>query len=585
MANDPILSRLPYREIWVCDWEFNGADGDIKSPVCLTATELRTNRLVRLWADQLGDRAPYALDKDSLFIAYFASAEFSCHLALGWPLPETVLDLFTQFRARMNSDPVIVDGNGEINALNEFRIDNMGQAVKDANRDFILALNQWICAPEDRQRVLDYCQRDTDDTVKLFYAMAPRIEWPYALIRGRYMKAVARMEHTGVPIDVPTFRLLRDNWGTIRRQLVEPINAKFGFVYDEELSFREQRFANWLAENQMPWPKLPSGDLDLQDKTFKRMATRYGQIEELRELRKTLSQVRPDTLAVGSDGFTRCLLSPFASKTGRNQPRKSIFGAASWMRHLIKAPEGYAVVYCDYSQEEFGVAARLSNDPVMLAAYQSGDSYLGFGKQAHTVPEYATKQTHPEIRERYKTGILSTQYDTTARTLAFVIKEPPCVAKRMIHQHHLLYRKYWEWSETVINHAKLFHYIRTSLGWRMRVTAGTKSRTLRNWPIQAAGAEIIRLLCCEATEQGLRICIPVHDAVLLLSPLDRVEDDVRRLLFLMEQASALILGGLNLRAEPHDFPYPQRYQDDKGASMWEKVQALMRLYGWRGDAI
>jgi len=39
------------------------------------------------------------------------------------------------------------------------------------------------------------------------------------------------------------------------------------------------------------------------------------------------------------------LLSPFASKTGRNQPSNSmyIFGPSVWVRGLIKPPEGYAV--------------------------------------------------------------------------------------------------------------------------------------------------------------------------------------------------------------------------------------------------
>ena len=50
--------------------------------------------------------------------------------------------------------------------------------------------------------------------------------------------------------------------------------------------------------------------------------------------------------------------------------------------------------------------------------------------------------------------------------------------------------------------------------------------SLRNFPMQANGAEMLRLACCLATERGIEVCAPVHDAVLICAPLDRLEDDV-----------------------------------------------------------
>ena len=37
--------------------------------------------------------------------------------------------------------------------------------------------------------------------------MAPKIPMDHALIRGRYMKAVARMESFGIPVDLPLLNL------------------------------------------------------------------------------------------------------------------------------------------------------------------------------------------------------------------------------------------------------------------------------------------------------------------------------------------------------------------------------------------
>ena len=102
------------------------------------------------------------------------------------------------------------------------------------------------------------------------------------------------------------------------------------------------------------------------------MAKAYPIIAPLHELRHALSDMRLNDLAVGDDGRNRTLLSPFASKTGRNQPSntKFIFGPSVWLRGLIKPPPGYAVAYIDWSNQEFAIAAYLSGDTKMMAAYE-----------------------------------------------------------------------------------------------------------------------------------------------------------------------------------------------------------------------
>jgi DNA polymerase I len=77
-----LLPRLPYREVWVVDFEFIAEPGERPDPVCLVARELLRGQLVRLWRDELSSRPPYSVAADSLFVAYFASAEIGCHLKL-----------------------------------------------------------------------------------------------------------------------------------------------------------------------------------------------------------------------------------------------------------------------------------------------------------------------------------------------------------------------------------------------------------------------------------------------------------------------------------------------------------------------
>jgi hypothetical protein len=217
--------------------------------------------------------------------------------------------------------------------------------------------------------------------------------------------------------------------------LIAAIDADYG-VY-EGRTFKQERFAAWLARNGIPWPYLESGKLDLGDETFRQQAKAYPLIAPLRELRSALSELRLNDLAVGSDGRNRTILSAFRSRTGRNQPSNSrlIFGPSVWLRGLIKPPAGHAVAYIDYSQQEFGIAAALSGDAAMQEAYKSGDPYLTFGKQAGAIPADATKASHQSERELFKQCVLATLYGMEADALASRIGQPPIVARELLRAH------------------------------------------------------------------------------------------------------------------------------------------------------
>ena len=94
--------------------------------------------------------------------------------------------------------------------------------------------------------------------------------------------------------------------------------------------------------------------------------------------------------------------------------------------------------------------------------------------------------------------------------------------------------------------------------------------------MQANGAEMLRLACCLATERGIEVCAPVHDAVLICAPLDRLEAETRRMQEAMAEASRAVLGGFELRSHAEFIRYPDRYMDGRGAVMWRRVWRLDR---------
>ena len=282
-------------------------------------------------------------------------------------------------------------------------------------------------------------------------------------------------------------------------------------------------------------------------------------------------------LAVGQDGRNRVMLSAFRAKTGRSAPSttKFIFGPAVWLRHLIRPEPGYGVAYVDYEQQEFGIAAALSGDVAMQQAYASADPYLSFAKQAGAVPPDATRSTHSAEREQFKACVLAVQYGMGAESLAYRIGQTPAHAGALLRAHRQTYARFWRWVEGAVDYAMLALELHTVFGWTLHVEGNVNPRTLSNYPMQANGAEMLRLACSLATERGIELCAPVHDAVLIHAPRETLAHAIALTQQCMQQASEAVLAGYRLRTEAKCFVYPEHYQDARGIEMWQTVQELL----------
>lgn len=717
-----------FREVWLVDFEFHQPDGDLPEPICMVAREYRTGRTLHVSADQLAEmrEAPFSTSADSLFVAYYASAELSCFLALGWLAPERILDLYAEFRNSSNGQPVPC-GRGLLGALAYYGLSAIEAAEKDDMRN--LAIRGGPFTQAESQALLNYCETDVVALARLLPPMLPNIDLPRAMLRGRYTVAAARIERQGVPIDIENHGRLVGNWTDIQSRLIVEVDRDYGVYvpagkkinpasrlgaailneaeewgidphslaesvdevwaaekvaageqqaalkaareatgltskriadwenagldgstwpgldatarelaglypdlgigsgyeteagYDDtdyagllwvilrdgpqpprpkhdprvlrraaeqvyragaqavtrRWSFNAERFANWLIDNDIPWPRTEADQLSLSDNTFRQMAKSHPEVAPLRELRHTLGELRLNKLAVGSDGRNRCLLSAFSSRTGRNQPSNSkfIYGPSCWLRGLIKPQQGRAVAYVDWSQQEFGIGAALSGDTAMMAAYSSGDPYLTFAKQAGAVPANATKETHPAERGQYKVCSLAVQYGMGAKSLAESLGQPEARGRELLTMHRQTYPDFWTWSEAAVNHAMLRGSLHTVFGWTIRVGSEANPRSLANFPCQANGAEMLRLACCLATERGIEVCCPVHDALLVEGPADDIETIVAKTQAVMALASRVILDGFELRTDADIVRWPDRYMDDRGVKMWDTIQGIL----------
>ena len=564
--------------VFLIDFEFrpeNGREGNTPEPVCLVVKDFLSGVTSRYWKDDIHSRssAPFSVGRDALCVAYFASAEMDCFLKLGWQLPANVLDLYVEFRCLTNGTTP-QNGANLLGALLYFGLPTISAQHKDAMRDLTLRGGPW--SGQEQLDLLDYCETDVVALGLLLPAMMPTLDLPRALMRGRYMKAVSHMHATGTPIDTQMQTEIATYWDQIQDELIAQIDASYGVF--EGRTFKAKIWADYLQKEGIAWPRLASGRLELTDDTFKQMARIHPKVAPIRELRSALSEMRLSNITVGDDGRNRCLLSPFASKTGRNQPSNSkfIFGPSVWLRGLIKPQEGFCLVYIDYSQQEFGIAAAVSGDEKMMEAYRSGDPYLAFAIQAGAVPQGATKKSHKAEREQFKACVLAVQYGMGEISLAQRINQPVARARQLLSLHRQTYRTFWAWSDATQDEAILNGKLWTTFGWEIRVKGQVNARSLRNFPMQGNGAEMLRIACIFLTEAGIRICAPVHDAVLIELPMVGLEEGIAKAQGLMQQASSAVLGDFELGSDAKIICYPHRYMDERGEVMWNTVMGLIQ---------
>jgi hypothetical protein len=572
-----VIDLRAYRQIWAVDSEFHQPDGERPRPICVVARELHSGTVVERWLwGQGAPEPPFPTGPDVLAVSYSAPAEWSVFLALAWPLPVRILDLYAEYRWLRSG--VKQPHYGQLDAMDTYGIPHMGSPHKQDMRS--LCIRGGPFTPDEARAILAYCREDVDGLAALLRAMAPAIDWPRALIRGRYTAAVAKVEAAGVPIDLALYRQLQEHREAIRDELLRTNGSRYGIYEDGQ--FNITAFEAFVVSlGILDWPRTnKTKRLSTEDKVLDEAAKVYPQLRPLVELRSALAQLKDDGgLSVGTDGRNRSPVRPWATSSGRNAPSttKAIFGKSTAFRSLIQPAPGTALAYVDWEQQEFGIAGVLSGDQNMLHAYRSGDPYLAFAKQAGAVPSDATKESHAEVRDLFKTCVLGVNYSMGAASLARRIRRQLAHARELLETHRQVYRDYWAWVERVQDQAMLAGRLQAALGWQVNVGPDANWRSLRNFPCQSNGAEMLRIAACLATERGVKVVALVHDAVLVEAPARLIDAAVQKTRRAMDEASRLVLDGFTLRTDVASvIRHPGHYTDKRGAAFWESLLGVLR---------
>jgi DNA polymerase I len=601
------LEAQGIEEVVCTDTEFIVTPGNRPIPVCIAWHEMLSGRRDVLFARDLQrHKPPFRTDKTRLGVAYYASAEAGFFIAQGWPWFSKTLDLFVEFKHRLGGRKPDA-GLGLLGCMIHHGLSGVGAEEKDEMRNLILRGPPWTEAEEEAIG-WNYCYHsDVRCLVELLPLMAPHIDLPRALLRGRYMFAAACMEWYGVPVDTASLNAIRAGLSddSVKVSLIKSVDKDCN-VY-EGTHFRSDKFEAYLTKHHMiqAWPRTETGQLSTEDGVFESMCKCFPQVQSLhnlRQLRSIMGKLKLNDIAIGDDGRNRTILSAFRSKTGRNQPSnaKFVFLADVWLRSVIQPKPSWAIAYIDWSQQEFAIAAALSEDPNMMHAYQSGDCYLEFAKLAGAIPRHINKDNfspkkplflsqnpdgsppvdYEPIRDRYKTCVLAVQYGQSEFGLAKRLGISEIEAGELLQRHRETFRVYWRWQHNMLNSAAFDLETETPFGWRLDLSeiysraekVRLTERTVQNFPMQAAGSDMLRIACIRACERGIRVCAPIHDALLIEAREENIDRVVAETQACMAQAGRDVLDGFELRSDAKIVRYPNRYVDwNRGAEMWNKI--------------
>ena len=237
----------------------------------------------------------------------------------------------------------------------------------------------------------------------------------------------------------------------------------------------------------------------------------------------------------------RPTVSLFSTKTGRDTASGQAlnFIPKHYWQGLLSPPEGYCYVLLDYSQQEPMIAAFKANCSKLLEKYEKGDIY-----------EYLiNKVTNGKLkRVMFKRLMLMRLYGASTKRIAKELYKSESEVKQWLISLKQAIDPVDYYLDGEVFKAKRKGEL-NSLDWRMIITEETKDLTMRNWPIQAAGADIMRRACFNLDKVNIPVLLTNHDSFLVQLEKDNLDHQLQLANQALTDASAEVLDGFQLKVK------------------------------------
>lgn len=419
---------------------------------------------------------------------------------------------------------------------------------------------------------LQYAARDADILLRLRRTMIPLILEAglagIAEIEFACVRAVAQMEYHGIFLDIPQWEALLAKTKAERDAALEALYPYTGRPMAQTTLWGEDEVVGInLDSNPYVLDLLHRHGIPVQN-------TAKGDLYPFRThpLVKALSSYRKAAKALSS--ILLPVLSMVHPVTGRLHPQYGQISAYSGrmscsnpniqqiprgqaFRSCFVAPPERAMVIADYSQIELRVAAQISKDARMLAAYQQGeDLHLLTASLMVGKPMDMVSKQERQAAKAVNFGLIYgmgaaglQQYSQQSYGVDMSMDEANLFRQRFFQA----YVGIGEW------HQRLKDYPasegRTLTGRRFPFSQHPSLPELSNSPVQGTAADIIkkalgllanRLLGTDTWPIGV-----VHDEILLECPAGKAEETAALLKETMEEAANSILPLVPVEADAH----------------------------------
>ena len=227
----------------------------------------------------------------------------------------------------------------------------------------------------------------------------------------------------------------------------------------------------------------------------------------------------------------------------QNIPIRTELGRS--IRSAFVAPPGHQLVSADYSQIELRVLAHLSQDPVLLDAFRSGQDI--HARTAMEIFDVGEAQLTTELRRRAKAVNFGIIYGQGDSGLAKSVGISRAEASNFIAAYYRRYQgvRRFMLDETLVQ-AQASESVRSLLGRRRLVPdirSGNRAKRLAaeriamNMPIQGTAADLLKLAMLELADPvtpGTKMILTVHDELVFEVPDAEVPEASERIREVME---------------------------------------------------
>ena len=427
--------------------------------------------------------------------------------------------------------------------------------VKDPNRKHTLDaqaldfLNHIICPSYDAEKfacdevytifkLYEYWQNNLDEAEQ---KLVNDIEMPLTVV-------LAKMEHTGVAIDVDYLKELSDYMSGKLAELEDLIFQLAGesFNINSPKQVAEVLFDKLELKSKKKKSRSTSAEV------LEELAQEYEICEYILEHRKfsklksTYTDVLPSLISK-RDGRIHTTYNQALTVTGRlsssnpnlqNIPIRSEEGNKIRSAFCAEDKENWLILSADYSQIELRLLAHVSGDEHLIQAFTSGED-------VHTITAakvfgVGVNEVTKDMRRKAKAVNFGIVYGQSKYGLAKSLGISNDEAQDFIDKYFETYPKVREYMMNEVNFVNLNGYVETIYGRKRYLATELASpnyqirefaqRAAINQPLQGTAADLIKMAMIEVDNRlqegnyNTKMIMQVHDELIFEVPNDELEE-------------------------------------------------------------